>query len=182
MKWFYIATIGEVPPGCVDAVERAIWRVFGTETRRLALEIREAEAFDPARGQYNSVVLLREVRRRLPADALKLLALTARDLFIPMLSFVFGQAQLGGEAAIVSVARLRQEFHGLPPDPALASVRSAKEAIHEAGHTFGLTHCHDPSCPMSIANGVLQADRKGNDLCGPCRAALGERLVATEFS
>lgn len=178
MKWFYIAAIGAVSRECVDAAEQAVWRVFGAETRRIALDIREEDALDASRRQYNSVVILREVRRLAPPDALKLLALTERDLFIPMLSFVFGQAQLDGVAALVSTARLRQEFYGLPPDPELAVVRTAKEAIHEAGHTFGLTHCHDPSCPMSIANSVLHADRKGTGLCPSCREALGERLVA----
>jgi archaemetzincin len=181
MRWIYIATIGSVPPGCADSAEQAVWRVFGADTRRIALDIREEDALDGARRQYNSVMILREIRKLVPPDALKLLALTERDLFIPMLSFVFGQAQLEGAAAIVSVARLRQEFYGLPPDPALTGVRTAKEAIHEVGHTFGLTHCHDPSCPMSIANSVLHADRKGTGLCASCRAVLGERLVASSI-
>jgi len=181
MRWLYIAPIGTVCPGCVDAAEQAVWRVFGADTRRMTLEVREEDALDASRLQYNSVMILREIHRRVPADALKILALTERDLFIPMLSFVFGQAQLDGAAALVSVARLRQEFYGLPPDPALTVIRTAKEAIHEVGHTFGLTHCHDPSCPMSIANSVLHADRKGTGLCASCRAVLGERLVASSF-
>jgi hypothetical protein len=34
----------------------------------------------------------------------------------PVLTFVFGHAQLGGRVAVVSLARLRQEFYGLPPN------------------------------------------------------------------
>jgi len=40
--------------------------------------------------------VLEMLLRRCPEDAAKLLAVTERDLFIPVLTFVFGQAQLDG--------------------------------------------------------------------------------------
>ena len=69
---------------------------------------------DAGRRQYGSIPVLETLVRRFPEDALKLLAVTERDLFIPVLTFVYGHAQLGGRAAMISLARLRQEFHGLP--------------------------------------------------------------------
>jgi len=93
---------------------------------------------------------------------------------VPMLTFVFGQAQLGGRVAIVSLARLRQEFYGLPADPILVRERAVKEALHEMGHAFGLVHCVDPLCAMSLSTQVEQVDAKLPDVCPSCRTLLRE--------
>ena len=107
-----------------------------------------------------------------PEDACKLLAVTERDLFIPVLTFVFGQAQLGGRAAVVSLARLRQEFYGLAPNREVFLERALKEALHETGHMFGLVHCADRSCAMSLATNVRQIDMKRAAFCARCAARL----------
>ena len=65
------------------------------------------------------------------ADGAKILGVTDLDLFIPVFTFVFGEAQLGGCAALISTRRLRQEFYGLPPDTGLLFTRAEKEAVHE---------------------------------------------------
>ena len=74
--------------------------------------------------------------------------MTDVDLMIPILEFVFGEAELGGLRRIVSTYRLRQEFYGLPPDPALSIERTIKEARHEWGHALGLRHCRRFDCVM----------------------------------
>ncbi len=129
-------------------------------------------AFDPARGQYASTTVLEMLAAICPDDALKLLAVTNRDLFIPALTFVFGQAQLGGRVAVVSLARLKQEFYGLPPDREALRERAVKEALHEAGHLFGLLHCADRGCAMSLSTGVRHIDGKHAKFCGPCVGRL----------
>jgi len=53
------------------------------------------------------------------------------DLYIPILTFVFGEAQLTDTGALVSTHRLRPEFYGMPQDPRLVQERLLKEAIHE---------------------------------------------------
>jgi predicted Zn-dependent protease len=53
---------------------------------------------------------MKAVASRTPADAVRILGVTEGDLAIPTLKFVFGQAQLDGPVAVVSLARLRQEF------------------------------------------------------------------------
>ena len=116
--------------------------------------------------------VLEMLARMCPADALKLLAVTGRDLFIPVLTFVFGQAQLGGRVAVVSLARLRQEFYGLAPNREILLERAVKEALHETGHTFGLVHCADRSCAMSLATNVRQIDVKQAAFCASCAAQL----------
>lgn len=129
-------------------------------------------SFEGSRNQYHSTRILREIVREVPADAAKLLGLIDKDLCIPILTFVFGEAQLGGTASIVSLARLRQEFHGLPPDRGILYERLYKECLHELGHNYGLVHCTDRDCAMYLSNTVVDVDRKNAAYCRSCSAAL----------
>ena len=78
-------------------------------------------------------------------------------------------------AAIVSLARLRQEFYGLPPNAELLAARARKEVLHELGHTFGLVHCPEVDCTMSLSTNVRQLDLKGSGYCTDCRALIAEK-------
>jgi archaemetzincin len=101
-----------------------------------------------------------------------LLGIIDEDIFIPELNFVFGVADMIGDAAIISLSRLRQEFYGLSPDRDLFLTRAAKEAIHEIGHTCGLVHCTDPLCIMYFSNSLVDTDKKGPDFCPYCKKRL----------
>ena len=58
----------------------------------------------------------------------RLLGVTERDLYIPILTFVFGEAQIGS-SAIVYYHRLTQEFYGLPSDLDLFANRLLIESV-----------------------------------------------------
>jgi archaemetzincin len=104
----------------------------------------------------------------------RVLGLTSLDLYIPILTFVFGEAQMGGPCAVVSFHRLRQQFYGLPQDDELLMERLIKEAVHEVGHTFDLTHCDDYSCVMAPSHAVEWIDLKDRTLCNSCQAQVIE--------
>ena len=140
-----------------------------------ALAIPEG-SFLPNRNQYHSTVILKEILSEVPPDALKVLGLIDRDLCIPILTFVFGEAQLGGVASLVSLARLRQEFHGLSPDPPLFRERLYKECLHELGHNFGLIHCHTRECVMYLSNTVMDVDRKERTYCRDCDVTMLSKI------
>ena len=129
-------------------------------------------SYERSRNQYNSTRILREILRDTPGDAIKIVGVIDRDLCIPILTFVFGEAQLGGVASIVSIARLRQEFHGLSPDEGILFERLVKEVLHELGHNFGLIHCPDRECVMYLSNTVRDVDRKGITYCTSCDSTL----------
>lgn len=129
-------------------------------------------SYERNRNQYNSTRILREILREAPADAIKIVGIIDKDMCIPILTFVFGEAQLGGVASIVSIARLRQEFHGLSPDDGILFERLCKEALHELGHNFGLIHCPDRECVMYLSNTVRDVDRKRITYCDSCDSAL----------
>jgi archaemetzincin len=132
-------------------------------------------AYDSLRGQYHSTAVLSRMRSLPHRDGTLLLGVTEADLFVPIFTFVFGEAQLGPDdatTAIVSLHRLRQEFYGLVPDFALLSARLLKEALHEIGHTLGLRHCRDYRCVMSSSPAVENIDLKNPQFCAPCKEKL----------
>jgi len=129
-------------------------------------------AFHPERQQYHSSEILAWMESQLTSATWRLLAVTAADLYIPILTFVFGEARLDGQTALVSIHRLRQEFYGLPPDPELLRARLLREAVHELGHTFALRHCDLWQCAMSSSSSVEAIDLKGPALCSICRAKV----------
>ncbi len=176
MPFVYLRWIGakEVEPGLMEWLGSRVARTFGVPVRTLDRAEGPADAFDPARGQFSSTRILRWSLAHHPEDALKVLSLTDADLFIPVLTFVFGEAQVGGTAAVVSTARLELGFYGLPPDPARLRARLEKECLHELGHTFGLVHCRRPGCLMTASLSVLDVDAKRGAFCPECRLRLRE--------
>jgi archaemetzincin len=89
-----------------------------------------------------------------------------------VLTFVFGEAQLEGRCALVSLHRLREEFYGLPGSDALLRERLLKESVHELGHTFGLRHCDDWTCVMASTHAVERLDVKSVEFCRTCAHRL----------
>lgn len=141
------------------------------------VRIREAsfdlsDYFDPGRRQYNGNKLLEQLGRMITPGSLKTIGLFNVDLFIPILTFIFGQATLGGDKGIASAYRLNNELYGMPPDKNLLRDRFRKEVIHELGHTFGLIHCQNVDCVMRASTYVEDIDLKSMHLCDSCRNAL----------
>jgi archaemetzincin len=173
-----VAPAGVVDGEALGFAEACAASTLGVETLRIEPFPEPWYAYDTTRGQYSSTLILRDAIERRPARATKLLVLTERDLFIPMLSFVYGQAQLDGAVALLSLARLRQEFYGLPANRALFLWRVRKEALHEIGHAYGLTHCNDAMCTLRLSTNIQQLDVKGGDYCASCAILLRDAVAA----
>jgi len=129
-------------------------------------------AFDTSRGQYHSTRMLKLLLDDPQEPADRTLGVTSVDLFTPVLTYVFGEAQLSGRAAVVSAHRLRSEVYGLPPDDALLFERLHKEAVHELGHTYGLLHCRTIGCVMGTSTYAEEIELKTAHFCEHCRALL----------
>lgn len=157
----------------IAAIESGIAAVLGVESRRLPALPHPEHAWDDRRKQYNSVEVMRWLIAAGGSDDSKVVGIANVDLFIPMLTFVFGQAQLGGRFAVVSLARLHQEFYGLPADHSVLIGRALKEVAHELGHTFGLAHCPDRACAMTLSTDIRGVDRKTAEYCTSCRSLSG---------
>jgi archaemetzincin len=153
-------------------LEARVEQVFGVSAKTLPTSLNVDRAFDQSRGQHNSTALLALLIGLDPSTQGKRVLIVDVDLYIPVLTFVFGEAQLNGIAAIVSTHRLQNQFYGLPHDEDLMLKRLEKEVIHELGHTFGLVHCRQFECVMRSSTYVEEIDLKKADLCGACHASL----------
>jgi archaemetzincin len=156
----------------VREIEETIRNDFGLPVRSQTMDMVPEMFYDPKRRQYHSTSILKELLYSLPPDAVKAIGIVPFDLFTPILTFVFGEAQLNGKVAVVSTARLEQNFYGMPPNEMLFERRLIKEVKHELGHTFGLLHCARRSCVMSLATGIADVDRKGLRFCDSCEDFL----------
>jgi archaemetzincin len=140
------------------------------------------EFYDSVRRQYNGNMLLKHLDTMSFPDSLKILGLFNIDLFIPILTFIFGQAFLGGRSGIASIYRLSNERYGISANKVTLLERFKKEVIHELGHTFGLIHCHNPSCVMRSSTYVEDIDQKKQFLCNSCRNKLEKQPDYIGFS
>ena len=163
----------ELPLSQLEELAAALARVFRVPCRigRAAMDVRFAR--DERRGQFHSTAILDQLERTADTGA-RVLAVGACDLYVPVLTFVFGEARLDGNCAVVSTARLAEEFYGLPPSPALLRQRLVKEAVHELGHTFGLRHCPDWRCVMTSSHAVERLDVKTAEFCARCQGVVGK--------
>jgi archaemetzincin len=132
-----------------------------------------SEFYDPGRRQYDGIKLLKEVNTLSPSGSVKSLGLFNIDLFIPILTYIFGQAYLKGRTGIVSTYRLRNELYGMRQNEELLHERFKKICIHELGHAFGLIHCHTANCVMKSSTYVEDIDQKEHNFCVRCRNEIG---------
>lgn len=176
MMLLYLLPVEGVDEVDLDRMESFVRLKLPFEIRRMPAMPVPPGAHDTVRDQYDGTVMLRAALEICPTDATRLLVVTEQDLFIPMLTFICGQAQLDGTAAIVSLARLRPEFFGLPARRELLVERYLKEVLHELGHTFGLTHCSDKTCAMSLSVKIAHIDEKRDEMCHDCNVLLMDKL------
>ena len=172
-----VGPAGEVGLDRLEHLAVNLARVFRTPCRIRPERIDIRFALDERRMQFYSTAILQQLERNADPHA-RILGVTLEDLYVPVLTFVFGEAQLEGNCALVSTARLHDEFYGLPHQEPLFRERLLKEAVHELGHTFGLRHCMDWSCVMASSHGVERLDVKSADFCVSCgkTVANGGRL------
>lgn len=172
---YLLAEVG-VADGVLDPMVAALQDAFGCVPERVGGFRLPADAFDATRRQFSAPALLHRVASHVPHDGTRLLGIVTPDIFIPMLRYIFGQAQLNGSAALISLARLQPEFYGLAPDPALLAQRATKEALHELGHAFGLRHCSNMTCTMSLSTTIAHVDLKQAAFCVACATLLDEMV------
>jgi archaemetzincin len=170
-----ISPIGEIDSTLSHLISNEVARIFSMRTEILSLMNKVDFAFDAKRRQYYSTPILDRLADAAPSWAIKVLGITTEDLFIPILTHVYGEAQLGGKTCIISTCRLDEEN----PMSKLGNPfnhRVVKEAIHELGHTFKLRHCPENNCVMHYCRSIVDVDRKTDQLCRHCRVLLADEI------
>jgi len=161
--------VGKLDGGLLVELAPELANTFQVPCELLRTPLDPEFAFHGERQQYHSSEIIGRMQSLVTGNTWRLLGVTPVDLYIPILTFVFGEAQMGGPCAVVSLHRLKQEFYGLPKDEAVLRQRLLKEAVHEVGHTVSLTHCSDYRCAMAPSHAVEWIDLKESWLCGVCQ-------------
>lgn len=168
MKALHLLPIGQVDPGLLEWLRRELIEGFRIPCEILHPALDPSFAYHPERDQFHSSEMLARMQDFVQPNTWRLLGITPVDLYIPILTFVFGEAQMGGPCSVVSYHRLRQEFYGLPQDAPLLGRRILTECVHELGHTLTLTHCQDYRCVMASSHAVEWIDLKDWTFCASC--------------
>lgn len=111
--------------------------------------------------------------------ATKVLAICNFDAYSGDLNFVLGEAHMGGRVAAIYIPRLKQGLYVKKSDiNKLVEQRAIKEAVHELGHAFGLTHCEKSRCVMHFSNSLQDTDFKHYIFCERCNKILREQTTS----
>ena len=167
-----ILQVGQVASEVLAAFEVGLPKAFPDTSVSIIKESLPVphSAFDKKRNQYNSNIILNEVRSYASKrqDFQRVLGVVDVDIFTSGLNYVFGEAYTPGEAALISLWRLRPEFYKDKANLALYLLRALKEGAHELGHTLGVKHCMRSICVMHFSNSIFDTDKKQNLLCDEC--------------
>lgn len=163
-----IVAFGSARREYIDVLIKELKEVFegNIELLNPGRELPE-KGYNKKRGQYAAEVFIEELLGIAKDDEI-VLGITESDIYTEKTNFVFGQAQLGGRATIISLKRLDPEYYGMPTDERLFKQRILKEAVHEIGHCLGLGHCNNPKCNMVFSNSIYGVDYKNVEFCNNC--------------
>jgi len=163
----------DIDESILNVLCRSLKKTYHVRTSAIPKIELPANALNKLRGQYNGSMILDYLSKKFEDFEGKVLGIMKEDLYAPGLNFIFGQAELNGKTAVISICRLDPSFYGEKRDTSKLIERTEKEAIHEVGHLFGLLHCSNPTCVMSFSNTIMDVDRKSKNLCDICKIQLG---------
>lgn len=172
---FVLVPIGpELDKLDTNFVRQSLEAFYDFEFEVLERQDLPTQAYYPPRRRYRAERLLDFLNRVAPADALRVLGLTAVDISTTKGSVadwgVLGLATLDGRVGVLSSYRCRRGTKTAEQ----ARVRFGKTAVHETGHTLGLDHCPSLGCLMEDGQGTVLTTDREFDLCERCR----KRLIA----
>lgn len=152
----------------LQTVIKELGKRFRSDVILFPLDLNIDNAYSQERNQYFSSQIIADLTEKTKSVKGKVLAITEFDLYVPVLTFIFGEAQLNGKHSLVSVCRLHEEFYSGMSNDNLLFERTIKEILHEIGHNFGLRHCVDWDCVMHSSQGIEEVDIKGSSYCRSC--------------
>jgi len=170
----YLAPVVFSNTQLLDRIMGTLQQTFKTQVDKIFLSIDTDSLYSFERRQYFSTGFIEQSTAQTTNISGKIILVTELDIYVPVLTFLFGEAQLKGKHSIVSVFRLHEEFYSGVTNNELLFARTIKEVYHELGHNFGLIHCHDWDCVMHSSNSIEEVDLKGITYCKNCRTLLNK--------
>lgn len=182
MNTLHLLPIGSVDTVLLEHLRTELPKCLEMPCQILPYHLDPTPAYHAERQQFHSSELLQRMMQLVRQSDWRYLAVADVDLYIPILKYVFGEAQVSGPCAVVSTFRLRQEFYGLDRDDTLLRQRLLKECVHELGHTLGLHHCEDYQCAMASSHAVEWIDLRERTWCQACRKKVEAELINPEIA
>ncbi|MFA4903205.1 MAG: archaemetzincin family Zn-dependent metalloprotease [Desulfobaccales bacterium] len=171
-----LTKMGQIPQTALRVIAGNIQAILETPVEMLPAMAIPEEAFQRHRCQYDAGLVLKYLARFSFPHHSRILAITDVDLCTPILTFVFGQAELGLNLAIISDFRLKYTKDGIMASEGTYYERLAKVALHEIAHTFSLYHCETPKCLMRFSQGLSHLDELNIFFCERCSFMLRQGM------
>ncbi len=169
-----IILLGPINETAVSVVAANLQAVMGLNTSIQPVLDKPDYAYLPGRGQYDAAKILKTLADTVVKTPF-ILGLTEYDLCTPILTFVYGESQLGGKAAVISLQRLSDQ------NLELTYLRAAKISLHEVGHLLGIGHCWQTDCLMHFSSNLETLDSLNPQFCSACEYEIG-RCLKTQFN
>ena len=183
-----IVPVGRVDVSEVEAAAGRIAKILNKAVELRSPAIVPKAGDDPARGQHLAAPFLTDLRGQLSrlsvaklvgaAPAVAPVATAAApdaalfvtdvDLYRPQTDGVFGEIDVPGRAAVISIRRLREAFYKRKADPAKQRARLVKLILYALGRVRGLPDCRDAGCAMSSTAALADIDMKPEKYCAAC--------------
>lgn len=171
-----VVPIGNVPEITCKTIVAHISGYLSLDADILPPLEHPAYALDEKRLQYNASTILKALESEHFHDYAKVLGVLDVDIFVPIFTHVFGEAEQGGQYGLVSLHRLRKDLDGCTPSMSFLLERVAKVALHESGHLFNLFHCMDEKCLMHFSGGLRDLDKTPLYFCRYCSVYFRDAL------
>ena len=172
----YVAPVVFSNKQLLERIAKTLQQTFKTGVSRISLTLDTDSLYSFERRQYYSTGFIEQSATQTAQINGKIILITELDIYVPVLTFLFGEAQLKGKHSIVSVFRLHEEFYSGVTNNELLYERTIKEVYHELGHNFGLIHCQNWDCVMHSSNSIEEVDLKGNTYCKTCFSLINKSL------
>lgn len=172
-----VVPLGEVPEIALKVIAAHISGYYNLSVQILPPLGHPEYAFDERRFQYDVGIILKAFESLNFKDYEKVIGVLNLDLFVPIFTYVFGEAKQGGKFALVSLFRLGRNPDGSPSPSSLLFERGAKVALHELGHLFNLLHCREKNCLMHFSGNIQDLDETPIYLCRHCSTFLKDCLL-----
>lgn len=161
--------MGRLDLTAIDVVAANVQAILGLNTQIRPVQPEPEHAFLARRGQYEAGKIIQALKS-FPDQTPFKLAVVDLDIYTPILTFVFGESQLGGKAAVISLFRIKSKNRGETYN------RAAKIALHEIGHLLGIVHCQAADCLMGFSNNLAKLDNLPLRFCQACEYETRRRL------
>ncbi|MBI2251564.1 MAG: archaemetzincin family Zn-dependent metalloprotease [Armatimonadetes bacterium] len=172
MSKIYLTSVGKFKKKLLEKAALLLEERFLYEFKVVGAIPLPSQALDPSRNQYLVSKAIERLKKVMPKDAKFLLGITAVDLFVPKLNFVYGYSDFISKISLISTFRLNPEFYGETACEDRFFIRILGEIIHELGHLFGIKHCFNNKCAMYFSNSIYDLDNKNTFLCDECERKL----------